>query len=69
MAWQATPPGTFTLRRGRSCDRAKPIERTAANGVIRFQGIAGGEATIHAVRDLLVAKGLERKSVKWEKFW
>jgi cytochrome c553 len=36
MAWQATPPGTFTLRRGRSCDRAKPIERTAANGARRI---------------------------------
>jgi phenol hydroxylase P5 protein len=31
--------------------------------------VAGGEQTIHQVRDLLVAKGLERKAVKWEKFW
>jgi NAD(P)H-flavin reductase len=31
--------------------------------------VAGGERTIHRVRDLLVAKGLERKAVKWEKFW
>lgn len=31
--------------------------------------VAGGEQTIHRVRDLLVAKGLERKAVKWEKFW
>ena len=31
--------------------------------------VAGGEETIHRVRDLLVAKGLERKAVKWEKFW
>ena len=31
--------------------------------------VAGGEGTIHRVRDLLVAKGLERKAVKWEKFW
>jgi cytochrome c553 len=36
MAWQATSPGTFTLRRGRSCDRAKPIERTAAKGARRI---------------------------------
>jgi len=36
MALQATPAGTFTLRRGRSCDRAKPIERTAANSARRI---------------------------------
>lgn len=31
--------------------------------------VAGSEATIHRVRDLLVARGMDRKSVKWEKFW
>ena len=31
--------------------------------------VAGGEQTIHRVRDVLVAKGLDRKAVKWEKFW
>ena len=31
--------------------------------------VAGGEAMIHRVRDVLVAKGLDRKAVKWEKFW
>ena len=31
--------------------------------------VAGGEATIRRVRDVLMAKGLERKAVKWEKFW
>jgi ferredoxin-NADP reductase len=31
--------------------------------------VAGGEATITRVRDVLMAKGLERKAVKWEKFW
>ncbi len=31
--------------------------------------VAGGEQMIHRVRDLLVANGLDRKSVKWEKFW
>jgi phenol hydroxylase P5 protein len=31
--------------------------------------VAGGEQTIHRVRALLVSKGLERKAVKWEKFW
>jgi ferredoxin-NADP reductase len=31
--------------------------------------VAGGEQTIHRVRDLLVAKGLARRAVRWEKFW
>ena len=31
--------------------------------------VAGGEATIKAVRAALMAKGMERKAVKWEKFW
>lgn len=31
--------------------------------------VAGGERMIHRVRDLLVQKGLDRKAVKWEKFW
>src|SRR5262249_52085336 len=31
--------------------------------------IAGGGETINAVRDVLMAKGLDRKAVRWEKFW
>jgi Na+-transporting NADH:ubiquinone oxidoreductase subunit F len=31
--------------------------------------VAGGAATINRVREVLMAKGLERKSVKWEKFY
>jgi len=31
--------------------------------------VAGGEATIKLVRDVLRTKGLDRKAVKWEKFW
>jgi ferredoxin-NADP reductase len=31
--------------------------------------VAGGEATIKRVREVLMGKGLERKAVKWEKFW
>lgn len=31
--------------------------------------IAGGQATINRVRAGLMAKGLERRAVKWEKFW
>ena len=31
--------------------------------------VAGGGETINRVRDVLTAKGLDRKAVKWEKFW
>lgn len=31
--------------------------------------VAGGDATIRAVREALVARGLDRKAVRWEKFW
>ena len=31
--------------------------------------VAGGEATIKAVRATLVARGMERRAVKWERFW
>ena len=39
----------------------------ASDGLVAY--VAGGEQTIRAVRDLLVGRGLERKAVKWEKFW
>ena len=31
--------------------------------------VCGGGETINKVRDVLVKKGMDRKSVKWEKFW
>jgi ferredoxin-NADP reductase len=31
--------------------------------------VAGGAATIAAVRAALMARGMERRAVKWEKFW
>jgi ferredoxin-NADP reductase len=31
--------------------------------------VCGGGETINRVRDVLVTKGMDRKSVKWEKFW
>ena len=31
--------------------------------------VCGGGETINRVRDALVKKGMDRKSVKWEKFW
>lgn len=31
--------------------------------------VSGGGDTINAVRALLVAKGLDKNAVRWEKFW
>ena len=31
--------------------------------------VCGGEATIKKVREVLIRKGMDRKSVRWEKFW
>ena len=44
-------------------DRLTP----SVEGVVAY--VAGGGETINRVRDALMAKGLDRKAVKWEKFW
>ena len=48
---------------------AEVVGRVAAHvtGLVAY--VAGSEAMIHRVRDVLMSKGLDRKSVKWEKFW
>jgi len=48
---------------------AEVVERIAPEvaGLVAY--VCGGERMIHRIRDLLVAKGLDRKAVKWEKFW
>jgi NAD(P)H-flavin reductase len=45
------------------------VERLApgAGGLVAY--VAGGEATIRRVREILMARGLERKAIKWERFW
>ena len=50
-------------------EAAGVVERlvTDVDGLVAY--VAGGEATIKAVRAALMAKGMERKAVKWEKFW
>lgn len=37
------------------------------NGIVAY--VAGGAHTINAARDVLMARGLDRKSIKWEKFY
>jgi ferredoxin-NADP reductase len=48
---------------------AEVVDRlvTDVTGLVAY--VAGGAATIAGVREVLMAKGLERKAVKWEKFW
>ena len=55
-----TPPGG---------EAAAVAERLAGNvaGLVAY--VAGGEATIKAVRAALMGQGMERKAIKWEKFW
>lgn len=39
----------------------------AGGSVVAF--VSGGGAMIDRVREVLMARGLDRKSVRWEKFW
>lgn len=36
-------------------------------GLIAY--VCGGPAAVHGVRDLLVGRGLDRRAVRWERFW
>jgi ferredoxin-NADP reductase len=48
---------------------APTVARVAVDvaGLVAY--VAGGGTTIAQVREVLMAGGLERKAVKWEKFW
>jgi ferredoxin-NADP reductase len=58
---------------GAARDGASVLAETVRSLVADVTGlvayVCGSETMIHRVRDALVAKGLDRKSVKWEKFW
>ena len=43
------------------------VDAVAAGAAVAY--VAGGEATIKRVREALLARGLDRKAVKWERFW
>ena len=59
------PPGW----RGETGEIADGVERLVHSVDRLVVYVAGGGETIHRVRDVLVKKGMDRKSVKWEKFW
>jgi ferredoxin-NADP reductase len=46
---------------------AEVIQAVAADTAVAY--VAGGEGTIKRVREVLLARGLDRKAVKWERFW
>jgi NAD(P)H-flavin reductase len=54
---------------GEQGDATRAVDRLMpeVNGVVAY--VSGGGEMINRVRDVLVAKGLDRKAVKWEKFW
>jgi ferredoxin-NADP reductase len=54
---------------GGADELASAVDRLVqeVNGVVAY--VAGGETAINRVREVLMAKGLERRAVKWEKFW
>jgi NAD(P)H-flavin reductase len=62
-------PVVRTGERAAADELASAVERlvTDVGGVVAY--VAGGEAAIHRVREALMARGLERRAVNWEKFW
>jgi len=60
------PPATW---RGEKGEPAEAVERLVHGIDKLIVYVCGGGETINKVRDVLVKKGMDRKSVKWEKFW
>ncbi len=60
------PPGEWAGDKG---EPEEVVDRTihAVEGLVAY--VSGGGRMINNVREVLMAKGLDRKSVKWEKFW
>jgi ferredoxin-NADP reductase len=59
------PPG-WTGERG-SLEALVDRLTASVEGLVAY--VCGGGATIDRVREVLVRKGLERRAVRWEKFW
>ena len=59
------PPGW----RGEKGELTDAVERLVHSVDRLVVYVCGGGETIHRVRDVLVRKGMDRRSVKWEKFW
>ncbi len=61
----ATGDDRWTGRRGTAAETVASVVTDA--GVIAY--VCGGGQMIDDVRNVLMGRGLDRKSVKWEKFW
>jgi ferredoxin-NADP reductase len=55
--------------RGETGEAAAAVDRLVHSVDKLVVYVCGGGDTVNAVRDVLVKKGMDRKSVKWEKFW
>ena len=55
--------------RGEKGEVADAVERLVHSVDRLVVYVCGGGETIQKVREALVRKGMDRKSVKWEKFW
>lgn len=60
------PPAVW---RGEKGEPEEAVERLVYGVDKLVVYVCGGGETINKVRDVLVRKGMDRKSVKWEKFW
>src|SRR2546430_10273884 len=69
FAYHPAVAGAAGAARDGASRLAETVTRLVADvtGLVAY--VCGSESMIHRVRDVLVAKGLDRKSVKWEKFW
>jgi len=59
-------PGAW---RGETGEVAAAVDRLVHSVDKLVVYVCGGGDAVNAVRDVLVRKGMDRKSVKWEKFW
>lgn len=55
--------------RGEKGEPAEAVDRLVFGVDTLLVYVCGGGETINKVRAVLVAKGMDRKNVKWEKFW
>lgn len=60
------PPDAWRGERGEVTDAVERLVHSVERLVVH---VCGGAQTIQRVREVLVKKGMDRKSVKWEKFW
>jgi ferredoxin-NADP reductase len=60
------PPPTW---RGEKGELPEVVERMVHSVDRLIVYVCGGGETINRIREVLVKKGMDRKSIKWEKFW